>query len=87
MDDGSRRYVTVILATEAANLSSALLHIREGRTDRATELLEQALDRCVMCMEHLLKDAQPADLRNLTNALEAVRSYRRRYPQERAAGK
>lgn len=84
MNEDSRRYMIVIVATEAATLSSALVHIKKGRTDRGMELLEQGLDRCVMCLGHMRKEAEAADLRNLTNALTVVRSYRRHYPRHSA---
>jgi hypothetical protein len=81
MNEDPPRQMIVIVTAEAASLCSALEHIKSGRLERAIELLEQGLDRCVMCLGDMRKKTQPADQENLTNALKVVRTYWHRHPR------
>jgi len=74
-------YMMIVVTSEAATVCSALGHIKGGRLERAADLLEGGLDRCVMCLDHMRKAAKPSDRESATNTLRAVRTYRRRNPR------
>jgi hypothetical protein len=73
-----------ILATQIANLCQAIKHIRDGRTERAIELLERGLDGCVIGLGHIQKRGEMQDQIGqgiLIDALKAARNHRHRYPR------
>jgi hypothetical protein len=86
MKNESRSHVVVFVTSDAATLTSALVHLRAGNMERVLDLLERGLDRCVLCLSHLRKESDPIDQRGLTMALKAVRDYRRQHPRRTTAG-
>jgi ABC-type nitrate/sulfonate/bicarbonate transport system substrate-binding protein len=84
-EDDLRKYLMIIITSEAATFCSALENIKRGRLNYATELLEAGLDRCVMCLDQARKKAQPDDRKALTGSLSAARTYRRRHPRHAKA--
>jgi hypothetical protein len=86
MSDTSPEIIYINVASEAITLSQALGHIREGRLDRAIEMLERQLDLRVMSLGRMKDKPQLTKKEDLLNTLRIVRKYRRRHPRRTDAG-
>jgi hypothetical protein len=82
MNEDSLKTEARLVATEAIELSGALEYIRDGRADKALELLEMRLDVCVVALSTLSPQVESSARANLVQALRHVGSYRSRHPRQ-----
>jgi hypothetical protein len=75
----------ITITCNVANVCSALEHIKDGRLERATQLLESTLDLCIVCVDALQKNGQELDRQTLITALKGARTYWSRHPRNMSA--
>jgi hypothetical protein len=76
------RKCAITITCNIANVCSALEHIKDGRLERATQLLESTLDLSVVCVDGLQKNGQELDRQTLITALKGARTYWGRHPRK-----
>jgi hypothetical protein len=67
--------------TEASSIVGALQNLRDGRFDRALEMLELELDGIALLLDSLADDVEPDERALILETLCSIRNYRDVHPR------